>query len=409
MKTLLRMAVTTLLLAALLTVGAAAKSTKLIALTFDDGPSPEYTPQVLDILKEKQVKATFFLIGRWLPGNSALVNREVEEGHQIANHTYLHVPLAGLSDQEIRADVKTSADALTQMTGLTDFMVRPPMGSRNKRVLADIDAPVILWSVDAAAGKQVSAPELVRRTLAKAGDGGIILMHDTTPANVNAVAGIIDGLRSRGYEFVTVRELFRLRGVTPKKGVLYQRVVSANPQAYDERRLTAHWAWSAINEMTARGLMTGGRAGWQPNRYLTRAQAVSVLWRMNGAAKEGSPRFADVVPGTYYAQAVAWAGQEGVARGSLNGDFYPNSRVTREQLYTMVARLAAAQGKDGAPAGVVPVTYPDDDRIDAWALSGVQTIRAMGFVSKNDVELFRPQDWATRAETAELLDWYLGL
>ncbi|MCI2056498.1 MAG: polysaccharide deacetylase family protein [Oscillibacter sp.] len=408
MKNLFRIACSVFALALALTVGACAQPTKLIALTFDDGPSPEYTPQILDILEEKNVPATFFLVGKWLPGRSAIVNREVDDGNQIANHTFNHVRLTGLSDAEIRASIADTDDALTNITGLTDFVVRPPMGARSKQVLRDIEEPVILWSVDAAAGKQIWSGELVSRTLSKATDGGIILMHDTTQANVNAVTGIIDGLHDRGYEFVTVDELFRLKGISLKKSVLYQKAVNLDPQAYDEDELSSHWAYSAINDLAGRGIMTGGGSGWKPNCYLTRAQVVAVLWRASGEPAEPMCDFSDVTENAYYAKAVSWAEQDGVAQGFPGKKFEPDTRVTRQQLYVMLARLAQIQGKTGC-AAAEPVTYGDDARIASWAQSSVQTIRTMGFSSRNDKELFRPKDWATRAELAEILDWYINL
>jgi len=409
MKKLLRIGVMLLVCCLLLTMAAGAQQTKLIALTFDDGPSPEYTPQVLSILERKHVDATFFLIGRWLRNNDGMLKREVEDGDQIANHTWGHVRLTGLSDGEIRESVSDTAAALTKMTGLTEnFVVRPPMGARNSRVLADISAPVILWSVDAAAGKQVPAKELVRRTLAKASDGGIILMHDSTQANVDAVEGIIDGLHSRGYELVTVRELFRLKGVALKNGVLYQRAENGNPQSYPESRLSQHWAYSDIRAVSDADYMKGDVSGWHPNRYLSRGQAITILWRMSGSPRpEQSASFPDVPAGSYYARAAAWARENGISQGDA-GKFRPNSLVTREQLYALVCRLAELQGET-KPRTDTPVSYGDDARIDSWAADSVNAIRRMGFASKNDVEIFRPRDWATRAETAELIHWYSGL
>ena len=395
-----------LLLSLTLTVAAGARQTKLVALTFDDGPSPEYTPQVLDILERKQVRATFFLIGKWLKGNDALVNREVQDGDQLANHTWDHVALPGLDDAAIRKSIADTSAALTQMTGLTDcFPVRPPMGKRNSRVLSDIAAPVILWSVDPAAGQQVWSTEMVRRTLAKTSDGGIILLHDTTQANVNAVEPIIDGLRARGYEFVTLRELFRLRGITPRNGVLYQRAVNKDPLSYPESKLKQHWAYSDIRTVETLGCMQGSKEGFLPNHYLTRGQAVTVLWRLCGSpTPKHTASFTDVPAASACGPAAAWAKENGIALGK-DGKFTPNARVSREELYVLLCRTAELQGR-AASRTDTPVSFPDDRRIDGWAADEVNTVRAMGFSSKNDVELFRPRDWATRAEAAELFAWY---
>jgi len=393
----------------LMILGAAAQPTKLAALTFDDGPSPTYSPQVLDTLTEKRARATFFLVGKWLPGKSSIVLREVADGHQIANHTYNHVRLTTLTPAEIRDSLTSTADALTAITGQTDFMVRPPFGARNQMVLSNLDAPGILWSVDPAAGKQITTAQMKQRVLSRTADGGIILMHDTTAANADAVADIIDGLRARGYELVTVRELFRLKGVTPENNVLYQRVTNSRPEAYDETKLSSHWAYSAICDLEKRGVMTGGSSGWQPNRYVTRAQAICVLWRMCGSPKpQSASGFSDVSSGAYYAAAAAWGRESGVLTGKSDGTFSPRAKVTREQLYVMLSRLARQQGTTAVRTSD-PASYDDDARIGAWAQESVWTIRKMGFSSRNDVEIFRPRDWATRAETAEILDWYVNL
>lgn len=409
MKKSLRLLFATITVCLSLTIAASAQQTKLIAITFDDGPSNTCSPQVLDILKEKHAKGTFFLVGKWLAGHEDVIRREVAEGHQIANHTYDHKRMTQLTDQEIHDGVTKTDEKLTEITGLTDFMVRTPFGARDARVAANVDAPIILWSVDAASGKPLWSGQLVKNIMAKASDGGIILLHDTTQSNVNAVVPVIDKLRAQGYEFVTVRELFRLRGITPQKHVMYKRVVNSNPQEFDEKMLTSHWAHSDIEALSANGCMTGSRTGWSPNRYLTRAQAITALWRVCGKpVPTARHSFPDVPVGTYYAEATAWAKQNGITRGEKNGKFSPNAGVTREQLYSLVSRAAMEQKKSG-PKTDKPVSYIDDDRISSWALDSVETIRRMGFSSKNDVEIFRPKDWATRAEAAELLNWYRSL
>lgn len=409
MKKSLRLLLATVTVCLALTVAASAQQTKLIAITFDDGPSKTYSPQVLDILKEKHAKATFFLVGKWLNGGEDIVKREVAEGHQIANHTYQHKRMTQLSNEEIRDGIAKTDELLTKITGQTNFMVRTPFGARDARVAAATNAPIILWSVDAACGKQVWSGQLVKNIVSKASDGGIILLHDTTQANVNAVGPVIDKLRAQGYEFVTVQELFRLRGITPEKHAMYKSVVNADPQSFNEKNIQTHWAYSAIRHLEKEGCMSGDRTGWHPNRYLTRAQAVTALWRACGKPVPAARHsFSDVPVNAYYAAAAAWAKQSGVVRGNRSGKFAPGAKVTREQLYAMISGAAAVQKKSSGKAET-PVSYIDDDRIDAWARPAVESIRKMGFSSKNDVEIFRPRDWATRAEVAELLNWYQTL
>lgn len=409
MKKSLRLLLATVTVCLSLTIAASAQQTKLIAITFDDGPSNIYSPQVLDILKEKHAKATFFLVGKWLAGHEDVVRREVAEGHQIANHTYQHKRMTQLTNEEIRDGVAKTDEKLTEITGLKNFMVRTPFGARDPRVAANVDAPIILWSVDAASGKQVWSGQLVKNIMTKASDGGIILLHDTTQANVNAVGPVIDKLRAQGYEFVTVQELFRLRGITPQNHVMYKQAVNFNPQNFNEKDIKSHWAYSAIKHLSTSGCMSGDRTGWHPNCYLTRAQAVTALWRACGKPVSGAKRsFSDVPLNAYYAAAATWAKQNDIVHGKRGGKFAPSAKVTREQFYAMVSGAAAVQ-KISDPITDTPVSYIDDDRIDSWALHSVETIRKMGFSSKNDVEIFRPRDWATRAEVAELLNWYQSL
>lgn len=207
---------------------------KLIALTFDDGPSLNFTPKVLKILDDEDIKATFFLVGKWLPGKRALVQEMVKDGQQIGNHTFDHVKLMGLSADEIRSELNRTDNALTDITGQTSFLVRPPFGARDCNMLASIDAPVILWTLDPAAGKQVPGKKMARFVLSHAKDGDIILLHDTTQYNLDAVKPIIDGLKEKGFSFVTVDELFQQKGVTPENGIAYKRITGSGQEMYEE-------------------------------------------------------------------------------------------------------------------------------------------------------------------------------
>lgn len=258
----LAFAVSCTLLCLSLTISAGA--TPLLALTFDDGPSAEYTPQVLAALQARNAKATFFMVGKWLPGKVALVREMAADGQQIANHTFNHVHMTELTPQQIQAEVTQANAALEAITGQKSYMVRPPFGARSKQVCSNIAAPVVLWSIDPAAGKQVPGADMAQRILSKAQDGDILLMHDTTPANVEAIILAMEELEARGFSFVTLNELFRLKGVVPQNGVIYKRVTNANPQGYDESKLKEHWAYSAISEMQAKGAMSGDKSGWHP-------------------------------------------------------------------------------------------------------------------------------------------------
>ncbi len=214
---------------------------KLIALTFDDGPSLEYTPKVMKILDRENVKATFFMVGKWLSGKRVLIRQMVRDGQQIGNHTFNHIKLRGLPAGQIQSEVGRANAAIDNYAGLTGetLMVRPPYGARDGAMLSAIHAPVILWTLDPAAGQQVPGAEMAKFVLARAKDGDVILLHDTTQYNLDAVEPIIKGLKARGFTFVTVRELFRRKGVIPQNSVAYKRITGHAWQCWYEEQPTS--------------------------------------------------------------------------------------------------------------------------------------------------------------------------
>ena len=211
-----------LLLAAALAVFALSRPPKLVAITFDDGPNREFTPQVAEALNQRDAKATFFMVGSWVAQKEELVRQLAADGHQIANHSWEHANFTDMTAEDIRADVERSRARLEEVTGQRDFLVRTPFGVRTEAALSAIDSPLILWSQDPAEGQLVSGPEMAAKVIRNIHDGDIILLHDSTQDNLDAACLIIDALQKKGYEFVTVDELFAARGVTPEKGVIYK-------------------------------------------------------------------------------------------------------------------------------------------------------------------------------------------
>ena len=197
---------------------------KYIAMTFDDGPEYTWTPAVLDGLAQRGVHATFFMVGKWTPGKDEIIQRIQEEGHQIGCHTMNHESLVDKTDEEVLAELSGYEETMNFYTGLTDFWLRPPFGFVDERVAALCDVPVILWSIDPAAGETVPADKMEKIILKEAKDGAIILMHDTTEANYEAAMAAIDKLMEKGYVFVTVEELFRIKGVEPQPGQVYREI-----------------------------------------------------------------------------------------------------------------------------------------------------------------------------------------
>ena len=178
-----------------------------IAITFDDGPSSQCTGRLLDGLKERNVKATFFLIGENAKENPELVKRLDEEGHLIGNHTYSHVQLTGIPEEEACEELLKTSREVEIITGEHLEYVRPPFGSWNDRLDCDILMIPVLWSVDSRDWTTTNVSEIVQRVVTQARENDIILMHDYYASSVEAALQIVDQLKERGYEFVTADEL----------------------------------------------------------------------------------------------------------------------------------------------------------------------------------------------------------
>ena len=198
-------------------------SEKLVALTFDDGPKEGKTEPLLDMLNEKGVHATFFIIGAQVEENSEIVRRMYEEGHQIGMHTYSHVDLSCLSEARQKEEIEKSRKVIETVIGAERLSLRPPFGKLNQALENWLDCPMILWSVDTEDWMGKSAEEMIRETAENVRDGDIILMHDISDDGLAGAAGIIDELRRMGYTFLTVDELFACRNIELEDGITYRR------------------------------------------------------------------------------------------------------------------------------------------------------------------------------------------
>ena len=174
-----------------------------IAITFDDGPSPAWTPQLLDGLKERNVKATFFLIGENAKNNPELVKREAEEGHLIGNHTYHHVEITRVPDETAQEEILMTNEVITGITGEEVSYMRPPFGVWQK----NLDVMPVLWTIDPLDWTTDNEDEIINKVVTQAGENDIILLHDCYESSVNAALRIVDILQKEGFEFVTVDEL----------------------------------------------------------------------------------------------------------------------------------------------------------------------------------------------------------
>jgi peptidoglycan/xylan/chitin deacetylase (PgdA/CDA1 family) len=186
-----------------------------IALTFDDGPYPFYTPLLLhQLAMEEQTPATFFLVGRTVQEYPQLVERILSAGNEIGNHTYNHYALTGLADEEVVDQITDCGTLLTQYTGSQPTLFRPPHGRYDARVVEiarELGYRTILWN-DAPDDAPKDNSELpvsliVQRVLEQAKPGGIILLHSGQYNTIEAIPQIVDTLQAGGYRFVTVSQL----------------------------------------------------------------------------------------------------------------------------------------------------------------------------------------------------------
>ncbi|MCL2926498.1 MAG: polysaccharide deacetylase family protein [Trichodesmium sp. MAG_R01] len=191
---------------------------KVIALTFDDGPWKKTTEQILDILKTHNIKATFFVVGQYLNEHQEIGKKIVEAGHVIANHTWNHPDQKSkINQKRIESEIESTAKLIYQVTGKNTKLFRPP-GGVLENGLADYvkerKHTVVLWSADSVDWYYRSAPEITKRVLNKASNGGIVLLHDGGGPRkhvVEALPKIISGLKKQGYEFVTIPELLTIK------------------------------------------------------------------------------------------------------------------------------------------------------------------------------------------------------
>lgn len=178
-----------------------------VALTFDDGPSPKYTPLLLDGLKERNVRATFFLLGKNVKENQELVQRMQAEGHLLGNHTYNHVQLNKIPETTARQEILKTNNEIYEATGKYPEYMRPPYGAWKKNMELCVEMLPVFWDIDTLDWKSQNVDAILKAAGEEPEDGSIILMHDEYQTSVEAALLIIDRLKEKGYEFVTVDEL----------------------------------------------------------------------------------------------------------------------------------------------------------------------------------------------------------
>ncbi len=180
---------------------------KKIALTFDDGPHPYYTEQLLDGLKERGVVATFFVTGEHASLHPDVIKRMNEEGHLVGNHTYSHIQLTQGNKEEFKEELVATSEVIEELIDEEVIYVRPPYGCWDKSFEAELNMIPVLWTIDPLDWCSTDAGCIADRVVANSGEDDIILMHDYYESSVRAALEVVDELQAKGYTFVTVEEI----------------------------------------------------------------------------------------------------------------------------------------------------------------------------------------------------------
>jgi peptidoglycan/xylan/chitin deacetylase (PgdA/CDA1 family) len=192
-----------------------------IAMTFDDGPHAQNTPRLLDMLKERKIHATFFMVGECVAEYPEIVKRIVAEGHEIGNHSWSHPDLAKMSEAAVHDQIQKTHDAIVNACGVAPKLLRPPYGAFTTRQRAWANGTwgykIILWDVDPEDWKVRNAEHVKTEILKHTGQGSIILSHDIHKTTIDAMPETLDTLLKKGYKFVTVSEVLAMdHPATPK-------------------------------------------------------------------------------------------------------------------------------------------------------------------------------------------------
>ncbi|AKL94024.1 putative xylanase/chitin deacetylase [Clostridium aceticum] len=198
---------------------------KIVALTFDDGPHPRYTPQILELLEEHDIKATFFVLGKHVERYPEVVKKMVAQGHEVGNHTYSHINVRETSKEKIEEEFEKTQRAIFSITGVRSQVFRPPFGFYNENTIAiakEAGSKIILWSMhqDSKDWSNPGVYKIVQTVLSKTQNGDIILLHDYVEGEsqtLEALKEILPELKDRGYKFVTISQIIEMNAVADIK------------------------------------------------------------------------------------------------------------------------------------------------------------------------------------------------
>jgi peptidoglycan/xylan/chitin deacetylase (PgdA/CDA1 family) len=208
---------------------------KIVALTFDDGPDPKYTPQILDILREYKVPATFFVVGKNAEKHPEILQQIIKDGHSVGNHTYSHRSLVPLSNAGTYFEIMEADRIITEITGVKPVLFRPPRGLYSqyaRELLKKERYTLVLWDVSSRDWAEIRPRDIERNVLTSVQPGSIVLFHDSGSLITNyggdrhntvlALPSIIENLKEQGYIFVTVDDMIVISGLTATEGVEYE-------------------------------------------------------------------------------------------------------------------------------------------------------------------------------------------
>lgn len=199
--------------------------TGYVALTFDDGPSGPLTEQLLDGLKARNARATFFLCGYRMDQYPASLSRYIAEGHELGVHSTIHTDLTRLTPEELHQDMKLTAQKIFAETGVRPRLMRPPGGSWNEAVALEAQEEglsIILWSLDPKDWASHNTASILSAMAGRARSGDVILLHDMSKSSVTAALQLVDRLQKEGFSFVTISELAALTGRELVPGQVYE-------------------------------------------------------------------------------------------------------------------------------------------------------------------------------------------
>lgn len=179
---------------------------KMVALTFDDGPSI-YTEELIEYLNKEGCNATFFVLGNKVEMYADVLKKSIKYGNEIGNHSYNHKWLIKLNEESIRDQINKTQDIIKSTTGYTPKLLRPTYGSINNKIRNNTDLDIVLWNVDTLDWKYKSVKKIVSRATRNLKDGNIILMHDIHKRTIEAVKKIVPIIKEKGYTCVTISEL----------------------------------------------------------------------------------------------------------------------------------------------------------------------------------------------------------